>query len=52
MDLLQKRIEINTKILEKMNEQLRELNEVNSLKDIDSKIEYMLEHNKKKLEGK
>lgn len=52
MDLLQKKIERNIERLEEMNEQLRELIEVNSLQDIDNKIEYMLEHNRKRLEGK
>lgn len=49
---MEKTIERNIKALEEMNELLRELNKDNSLQEIDNKIEYMLEHNKKRLEGK
>lgn len=41
--------QLNT--MEEMLNTLRELIEANSLKEANQKIDYMLEHNKKRLEG-
>lgn len=41
--------QLNT--MEEMLNTMRELIEANSLKEANQKIDYMLEHNKKRLEG-
>ena len=41
--------QLNT--IEEMLNTMRELIEANSLKEANQKIDYMLEHNKKRLEG-